>query len=181
MRASILPGILLLLPLFFARCGHKNYHQEIYAGADSLLELTLELQARLGSREILRLDNFQQEITKDLSALPAGLEGNPSIGRYRELSDGLGQCMKACSQFHEEAFLLETSLREIQERAGQEETNRQELTEQLDFEKKIYVDLFLRIDSSFARAIRQAELFYTLQPEIQKIREESEQSASQVP
>ena len=171
--AAAFPACLLFL-ICFCQCRQPGQQHRIFITADSLLNLTLELQSRIGSPEIRRLHEFQEEINGDLSALSGYTEENAAYAGYLGLYEGLGQCMQACNQFHEEAFLLESALREIMEQIQMKETDPRDLEELLQFETENYQDLQVRIDSSIELAVRQAELFYTLKPEIDKLREQIE-------
>ena len=155
----------------FTRCRQEENKHEIYVEADSLLALTLVLQSRISSPEIQRMHDFQEEINEDLSVLSPALEADPSIAKYLELHVGLGECLQACNQFHEEAYLLESSLLEIMDRVQSKEADLLKLYELLNFEIDNLEDLSGRIDSSMDLAIRKAEIFYTLKPEIDLIKE----------
>jgi hypothetical protein len=77
--------------------------------------------------------------------------------------------MQACSQFHEEAFLLETTLREIMDQSSTEGADLKSLQELLIFEKQVYEDLSLRIDSSLRSAMDQARTYYVLKPMVEQL------------
>lgn len=166
------PACLLLLVFCFPRCGQRENPHRIYTDADSLLELTMELQSRISSPEIQRLQEFQELINQDLELIESFPEENPSLVRYRELSIGLGQCMQACNQFHEEAFMLESSLREIMDLSHLKDADLKSLESRLQFESENLKDLSQRIDSSIRLALRQAETFYSLKPEIDQIKQQ---------
>jgi len=172
MRHAILFCAFLVLIKISTGCGKQESHAMVYTQADSLLTLTLKLQSRIGSPEIQRLHQFQTEINNDLSVL-AGLENaDTSLTRYRKLHNGLGQCMQTCNNFHEEAFMLESSLREIMEQSGEKNANLKMLEERLVFETENYNELFMRTDSSLELIRLQAGIFYKLKPEIDKIKEQ---------
>ena len=152
-------------------CRQQETRNHVYMEADSLLRLTLELQSKIGSPEVQRLHDFQEEIGRDLSMLGNLPVTDTSILRYRELYTDLGHCMQACNHYHEEAFMLESSLRDIMDRSLAKESIPPELEEILAFEMDIYNDLSLRIDSSLDQAIRQAGIFYSLKPRIDSIRD----------
>jgi hypothetical protein len=172
MRSFILTGGCLAVLLFLSQCWHRTDRDDLYTRADSLLGLTLGLQSRLGSPEIQRMHDFQVEIDSDFAFLDTFSLRPPSLARYRELYNGLGHCMQACSQYHEEAFILESSLREIMEKASLRKADRAALEERLEFESENYRDLSARIDSSLNLAIRQAETYYSLKPEINGLRDQ---------
>jgi hypothetical protein len=172
MRSLFLTGAFLATLLCFYQCRQKEVSNEVYIRADSLLGLTLALQLKIGSPEIQRMHDFQEEIDSDLAFLDSYPDEDTSVNRYRELYNGLGQCMKACSQYHEEAYMLESSLREIMEQAGLKKSGPGALEKRLEFETDNYRDLSTRIDSSLNQAIRQAEIFYILKPGIDRIREQ---------
>lgn len=169
MRSAILFTCCLYLVVCFTRCRQQEKEHEIYATADSLIGLTLVLQSRIGSPEIHRMHNFQEEINEDLVILAPAPEEDTTIVKYLELHNVLGQCMQACNQYHEEAFLLETSLHEIMDQVQSKDADPEKLHELLQFEIDNYEDLSSRIDSSMDIAIRQAGIFYTLKPEIDRM------------
>jgi hypothetical protein len=172
MRPLLFTGAFLATLLCFNQCRQKEVRNEVFIRADSLLGLTLALQMKIGSPEIQRMHDFQEEIDNDLAFLDSYPDEDTSVNRYRELYNGLGQCMKACSQYHEEAFMLESSLREIMEQARLKKSVPGALERRLDFETDNYRDLSTRIDSSLHQAIRQAETFYSLKHEIDRFREQ---------
>ena len=153
-------------------CGKPESVSRVYTEADSILSLTLDLQSRIGSSEIQRMFEFQSEINTDMSVLKDLANEDTSLNRYRELSNELGHCMQACNQFHEEAFMLETSLREIMVISGEQDADKEKLRKRLKYETEIYTDLYMRADSSLALATLQAEIFYSLKPEIEKIKDQ---------
>jgi len=171
MRTSILSLCFLSVIICLNTCRQEVQH-EIYIEADSLLRLTLVLQSRISSPEIQRLHDFEIEISKDLVTLSDTPEEDTSMVKYLELYNGLGNCMQACNQFHEEAFLLENSLLEIIDQVQGKNPDRHKLTARLQFEKDNLLDLSTRIESSLDLALLQAELFYALKPEINKIKEQ---------
>lgn len=161
-----------LLTLFLGSCGQKEDPTALYLEADSLMTLVLDLQNRLGSSEIQRLYDFENEINQDILALDEVIEEKPALTQYLDLRNGLGQCMQACNQFHEEAFFLESTLRDLMTDITNEESNPEKIREQLDFELNIYTDLSFRVDSSMEVAINQARIFYELKPEIENLKEQ---------
>ena len=68
--------------------------------------------------------------------------------------------------------MLESSLREIMAASGEKIANMNKLEERLIYEAELYADLFRRTDSSLSVAILQAEIFYSLKPEIEKIKDQ---------
>jgi len=162
--------LILILIISSTGCGKQETVQSVYTEADSILTLTLDLQSRIGSGEIQRLNDFQSEINADISELGSFDSRDTSLIRYQELSIGLAQCMQACNQFHEEAYMLESSLRAIMAESGEKNANLNKLEELLDYEIGNYNDLFRRTDSSLAVATLKAEIFYSLKPEIDKIK-----------
>lgn len=172
MRQISLALLVLLLILITSRCNTKETGNRIYSEADSLLTLTLALQSRLGSPEIKRMTDFQSEINADMRLLVDIENGGESLQSYRELFNGLGQCRQACNQFHEEAFMLESTLREIMDGSLRKGSNMKKLEEMLVYEWVNYRDLYQRTDSSLNLVMRQAEIFYALKPEIERIKEQ---------
>ena len=172
MRPVILFAACLSLLFCFHNCRQQETKNEIYTVADSLLSLTLGLQLKISSPEIQRMHDFQQEINRDLPLLKPIVDKDTSVTSYMELYNGLGQCMHVCNQYHEEAFMLESSLREIMDQIQSREADLKSLETRLQFEIDNYRDLSRRIDSSLNIAIRQAETFYRLKPEIDRIREQ---------
>ena len=172
MKKSSLFLIPAFLILILGSCGQKEDPTELYLQADSLLTLVIDLQNRLGSPEIQRLHDFEQEINEDIQAFEELDEEAPILVRYLDLRNGLGQCMQACNQFHEEAFFLESEVRELIEDIRREESDPGKVRELLDFELGIYTDLSARIDSSMELAINQARIFYQLKPEIENLKEQ---------
>ncbi|MFC2112065.1 hypothetical protein ACFLTA_02250 [Bacteroidota bacterium] len=181
MRYTILFTIVVSIVFFLSQCGQKEDPNKLYTTADSLVNLALDLQSRIGSPDIQRLHDFEEEITLDLEMLTQLPEKDTSILKYLTLQNGLGQCMHACNQYHEEAFLLESSLREIMEQVESKEANLKDLEKMLDFEIENYIDLSKRIDSSLDLAIHQAETFYSLKPEIDKIKQGLDSLADPIP
>jgi hypothetical protein len=167
-------SLIVSIPILFSQCGQKEDPHELYSQADSMLGLTMHLQSRIGSPGIKRLHDFEDEIILDLAVLSLLPEEDTTLAKYIELHNGLGQCMQACNQFHEETFFLESSLRDIMKEVELEGSDLQSLKDQLKFELENYMDLSERIDSSIALAMRQAEIFYSLKPEIEKIKEQIE-------
>jgi hypothetical protein len=171
---TLLFSLIVSIPILFSQCGQKEDPHELYSQADSMLGLTMQLQSRMGSPGIKRLHDFEDEIIFDLAVLSLLPEEDTTLAKYLELHNGLGQCMQACNQFHEETFFLESSLRDIMKEVELEGSDLQSLEDQLKFELENYMDLSVRIDSSIALAMRQAEIFYSLKPEIEKIKEQIE-------
>ena len=132
----------------------------------------MDLQSRISSPGIQRLHDFENEISNDLAILSDTPEEDASMVKYLELYNGLGNCMQACNQFHEEAFLLENSLLDIIDQVQGKKPDRHTLIARLQFEKDNLRDLSTRIDSSLYLALQQAETFYSLKPEINKIKEQ---------
>jgi hypothetical protein len=172
MRTSILSFCCLSVIIFLSTCRQNEVQHKIYLEADSLLRITLDLQSSISSPGIQRLHDFEIEISKDLVTLSDIPEEDTSMVKYLELYNGLGNCKRACNQFHEEAFLLENSLLEIIDQVQGKKPDRHKLRKRLQFEKHNLLDLSTRIDSSLDLALQQAETFYALKPEINKIKEQ---------
>jgi hypothetical protein len=136
--------------------------------------MTLELQARISSPEIQRMHEFQLEIDADMELLGETGSQEEPLHQYRELYTELGDCMKACNHYHEEAFLLEDALRGMMEAMNEQNANQSKIREQLKYETANYLDLRERIDTSLAIAQRQAEIFYGLKPMIEELKEQLE-------
>ncbi|MFC2081204.1 hypothetical protein ACFLR8_03240 [Bacteroidota bacterium] len=170
MRSATLFIACLSILFSLTLCRQKENQHEIYMEADSLVALTMVLQSRIGSPEIQRMHEFQEEIDKDLSSLSAVPIKDTSLLKYQELYNRLGQCLQACNQYHEEAYLLESSLREIMVRIQSKEAELVNLHELLHLENDNYAKLSRRIDSSMDLAILHAEVFYSLKPGIDKMR-----------
>jgi len=178
MKKIHFPVLLFLIPfLYFCKPQQKS---QLAAEADSLILLTLEMQQLISSPEIHRLSEFQDEVIRDLGILndpithgtdPARGEEQPSdlLGQYSALNYNLGQCMRACSYFHKEAFLLENTIKEIKERAEIKGADHTQLRELLMAEWTIYYDLFFRIDSSLENITHHAKTFYSLKPGIDSL------------
>ena len=167
---------LILLPVF-TQCGQQP-DQPLVDEVDSLVQMTLELQQRISSPEIQRLSEFQNEILFDLGQLGDSLSteaemnaGPPfeTVDLYIDLNESLNNCLRACSQFHEEAYILETTLEEIKEMALVRDADLEALQERLEAEWEIYHDLNTRIDSSLKNAVYHAKIFYSLKPDIDQI------------
>ncbi len=120
------------------------------------------------------MHDFQSEINADIIILKDLGNEDTSLISYRELSNGLGQCMQACNQFHEEAFMLESSLREIMEQSIEKGANINKLEEMLKYEIQNYRDLYQRTDSSLKLVMYQAKIYYNLKPEIDRIKEQEQ-------
>ncbi len=178
MRKIHLPALILLVSfLCFCKPQQKS---NLASEADSLIFLTLEMQQRISSPEIQRLSEFQDEIIRDLGNLnnPPN-HGSDTVhgegqsfdlkGLYTELNENLAQCLRACSYFHEEAFLLENTLKEIKDRDAAKDSDQAELRELLNAEWTIYFDLISRIDSSLENVTHHAEIFYSLKPGIDSL------------
>ena len=178
MRKIHFPLLLLLaFLLYFCKPQQKS---ELASAVDSLILLTLEMQQRISSPEIQRLSEFQDEIIIDLGNLNdtiadgtnpvAGEPGSSDLlGQYWILNENLSQCLRACSYFHEEAFLLENTLTEIKNQAELKGADHSGLWELLDTERSIYSDLSFRIDSSLVNVSHHAETFYSLKPGIDSL------------
>lgn len=179
MRTAILLLLSVPIVLILNGCNQKEDAHLIYAEADSLVSLTLALQSWIGSPEIQRLHDFEIEINHDLEFLSRLDVKDSSVTKYMELKDGLGQCLLACTQFHEEAFMLESSLEEIMKKSEPRNANMEELFELLQYERLNYMDLAGRIHSSMTIARGQAEIFYSLKPTIEKIKEQTDTTATQ--
>ena len=172
---------LVLFLLVFLLCSCKTqYGSQLTAEADSLVLLTLELQQRISSSEIQRLSEFRDEIILDLDSL--GIRDDIStdaeeiilppgelIMQYVELNRDLVYCLQACSQFHEEAFMLETTIQEIKVQSGVKGADQDVLMELLEEEWLRYDDLACRIDSSIENVNHHSRLFYSLKPAIDSI------------
>ena len=171
MRSAILLSACLYLVICFTRCNQQEKEHEIYIKADSLIGLTMVLQSRIGSPEIQRMHEFQEEIIEDLSKLIPVPKEDTSYIKYQELYNGLGQCLQSCSQFHEEAYMLESSLREIMEQILSKEADLDKLHELLELEIDNYENLSARLDSSMNLAILNAKIFYSLKPGIDRMKE----------
>jgi len=172
MRRINLVLAFLLLILISSQCQLQETGNRVYSEADSILTLTLALQSRIGSPEIKRMNDFQAEINADMTELVNLENKDTTLVRYRDLFNGLGQCMQACNQFHEEGYILESSLREIMAESLEKRANMKKLEEMLIYETENYRDLFQRTDSSLKLVMRQAEIYYNLKPEIDRIKEQ---------
>jgi hypothetical protein len=178
MRKIHLPVLLLLVHmLYFCKPQQKS---ELASAADSLILLTLEMQQRISSSEIQRLSEFQDEIILDLgklndtltsgtNPLPAEEGSSDLLRKYRLLNEDLAECLRACSYFHEEAFLLENTLTEIKNQAELKGVDHSKLWALLETEERIYSDLSFRIDSSLVNISYHAETFYSLKPGIDSL------------
>ncbi len=180
MERSILHFSSIILLICFSQCRPKE-QPGIYTEADSLLNLTLDLQARINSPEIQRLLDFQDEINEDLAILRPAAERDTLLIRYIELYNGLGQCMEACNQFHEETFLLEYALRDIMEQVRMKNADLESLESMFLFELENFNDLSGRMDSSINLAMHQAEIYYAIKPGIRKIMEGMDSIPDQMP
>jgi len=140
----------------------------------------MELQQKISSPEIQRLSEFRDEILSDLDSLE--IKVDPSSGneedrppadalvkQYIALNKDLAHCLQACSQFHEEAFILETTIMEIKKRPVEKGTNMDILRELLDGEWSVYTDLANRIDSSIENVNNHRKFFSALKPAIDSI------------
>ena len=170
-----IPGLLLLVFLHCS-CSPRDASQ-FEAEADSLILMTLELQQKISSPEIQRLSEFRDEILSDLDSLeikvdPSSadeedrLPSNDLIKQYSALNKNLAHCLKACSQFHEEAFMLETTIMEIKGQSEVKDADQDTLRELLEREWSVYADLAYRIDSSIENVNHHSKLFYSLKPAI---------------
>ncbi len=147
---------------------------------DSLTALTLELQQKISSPEIHRLSEYLDEILLDLDSMDlrddisiqgdeVALSSADLIKQYLALNQDLAHCFEACNQFHEEAFMLETTILEIKGKAGLRGENQDALRKMLDGEWSIYKDLANRIDSGIKNVNHHSRLFYSLKPSIDSI------------
>jgi hypothetical protein len=171
MRSKNLLPIFLISSLVLSQCGGKVDPGQLHREADSLLKHVIELQNKLGSAEIQRINEFENELNEDIALLAGQGEEDTSLVKYLDLYNGLGQCMEICHQFHEEAFLLESSVRDILVEIGQEDAETENIREAISFEQSIYLDLASRVDSSLDLILEQVELFYRLKPEIEALKD----------
>jgi hypothetical protein len=172
MRVTLLTVSSLILLLITIGCRQQEALPGLYTEADSILNLTMDIQARISSPEIQRMNDFQLEINTDLEFLEDIESDDTILVRYRDLAEGLGQCMQTCSHYHEEAFMLEASLRVILEQIRLKDPDLEDLQAKFNYEIENYQDLRKRIDSSLIIIGQQAEIFYSLKPEIDKIKTE---------
>lgn len=168
---TIRPIALIVVMILLCQC-RTSLRSELAIEADSLVKLTIEIQQRIASPEIQRLGEFRDEILQDLetmgdSAIRAVRDLKPGLlDAYAELNAEMEKCLHACSQFHEEAFMLESTLMEIRDRAGIQDADRTALKELLDAEWIAFSNLSERIDSNLEKVEQHSRVFYELKPRI---------------
>jgi len=158
MKSFCQKHFLILFSLLLFSCGGSN--TESILVIDSLLNYTLDLQARISSPEIQRLHEFQQEITLKLDE--AAEDSLPARTEYASLQRSFDQCLSACSRYHEEAYMIEVELRELKKYAGGRKSDADSIRNKIAYEKELIEDLSVRIDTSIVFATQQARDFYVL-------------------
>ncbi len=166
-----------LLVLIHISCKPEQ-ESHIAGEADSLIQLTLDLQKAISSPGIHRLSEFRDEIIRDLELVEtrhpkmameeAGQEAS-AIDLYMKLNLDLEHCLQACSQFHEEAYMLETTLSEIKGHLGQKGADEEILQDMIAREWMVYSDLATRIDSSIRNVELHSQVYYSLKPTIDSL------------
>ncbi len=140
---------------------------------DSLLIQLEEIQASIGSPEIQRLNEFYEEIRDDLSILSgSGYDSGINIQMiqsYRLIDNNLNACLQSCNQFHEEAFLIESSLKEIAGLLEKRNENPGGLEKRLQDETELLSDLKKRVDSTRSSADLNVRSYYLLKPRIDSL------------
>jgi len=140
---------------------------------DSLLTQVDEIQANIGSPEVQRMNEFYEEIQNDLVSLSgSGYDSSinqPMIQSYRQIDNMLNACLQSCNQFHEEAFLIESSLNEISELLKKRQENQREIEIRLKDETGLLEDLKRRVDSTRSSADLNVRNFYLLKPRIDSL------------
>ena len=168
-------GFSFALWLLLSSVCRPEVESDLSREADSLIFLTLELQQTISSPDIQRLSEFQNEIIRDLNLIETrrpGLAGELSergpniLDQYLQLNQDLEYCLQACSQYHEEAYMLETTLAEIKEQLGQNGSDKEILRKMIQGEWMVYTDLALRIDSSIRNLELHSKVYYDLKPAI---------------
>jgi len=169
--------VLLLATLITCSCRpdkKKGLSSDII---DSLILGLDKIQADIGSPDIQRLNEFYEEIRDDLTSLPdsvSGAHGNiQTIQSYRQLDNKLNSCLQSCSRFHEEAFLIESSLEEITSLLEKKQENRKEIETRLHDEAELLADLKRRVDSTRALSELHIRSYYELKPLIDSLIEVS--------
>ena len=140
---------------------------------DSLIILVDEIQARIGSPEVQRLNELYEEIQGGFIRLSGSgfdtIINMQIILSYRQLDKGLNSCIRSCNRFHEEAFMIETSLREISTLLEKRQGNPDEIETRLKNETELLKDLRRRVDSTRLSTGLHVSNYHLLKPRIDSL------------
>ena len=170
--ALVIPVALASLLLVCPGCAlePKDSREEVI---DSLIAQVDEIQAKIGSPDIQQINEHSVTIRDDIARL-AGRGYDTSISQqiiwtYRSLDDELNSCLQSCNRFHEEAFLIESSLKEIRAMLGRRQADQAVLGTRLQSEKELLGDLKRRVDSTRSAAEFHVRTYYRLKPGIDSL------------
>jgi hypothetical protein len=140
---------------------------------DSLITRVEEIQAEIGSPEIQRINDHIETIRSDITLL-AGRGYDTSINQqmiwtYRSLDNELNSCLRSCSRYHEEAFMIESSLKEIRSMLGRRQADPAAMETRLQIEKELLADLKRRVDSTRLSVELRVRAYYRLKPGIDSL------------
>jgi len=140
---------------------------------DSLIIQVDEIQASIGSPEVQRLNELYEGIQGDFIRLSGSgfdsIINMQMIISYRQLDTELNSCLQSCARFHEEAFMIETSLKEISGLLEKRQGNPGEIETRLQNETELLEDLSRRVDSTCSSADLHVRTYFLLKPRIDSL------------
>lgn len=171
------PVLLFILCMILSRC-KSDLPEDKISEVDSLMAITLNLQKKISSPEIQKLNDFSSEISNDLSLFTdPGLQEFSSDKMTKELEEyiilqaDIENCLSACKNYNEEIFLIENNLIDIRNKLTTDYEYPEKIGELIDTEKVLLDDLFMRIDSSLNYIDKHLEQYYYLKPKIDALKQ----------
>lgn len=171
------PVLLLILCIILPRC-KSDLPEDKINEVDSLMALTLNLQKKISSPEIQKLNDLSSEISNDLSLFTdpdlqefSSNKMTKKLEEYITLQTDIENCLSACKNYNEEIFLIENNLTDIQNTLTSDFEYPEKIGELIDTEKVLLDDLLMRIDSSLNYIDKHLERYYYLKPKINELKQ----------
>jgi len=148
-------------------CKNKEENKQART-VDSLLTVLYDIQDTISSHEVQTLYEVSQVISQDLELVYDSMYetviNTPVAGRYSELLAGVESCILACSEYHEEIFLIESELQELNTLIHGSDLPSDSIDNKILYESDLLNDLKTRIDTNFSNIAYFTGLFYQLKP-----------------
>lgn len=142
--------------------------------ADSLRKALNEIQSVLGSPEVQRIDEISRQVRKDLELVPSeDSVAEPDQGivnAYEMLGAGLDSCLSSCSRYHEEAYMIESSLEEISDLMKKNGADPREIKTRLAAESLLLEELSQRIEATLTYKEIRLRQYNNLKPQMDSIK-----------
>jgi hypothetical protein len=171
------PVLLLIFCIIVPRC-KSDLPEDKINEVDSLMALTLNLQKKISSPEIQKLNDLISVISNDLSLFTdpdlqefSSNKMRKELEEYITLQADIENCLSACKNYNEEIFLIENNLTDIQNKITSDFEYPEKIGELIDTEKVLLDDLLMRIDSSLNYIDKHLERYYYLKPKIDELKQ----------